>query len=200
MTYAPAYTRAASRPFSEDDDAPHQLARFAWLAAALAAALVVWTLWPTGPAFPSSGRPALLSAPVNARAALDLANGLPGFPALLSPVSAAPAAPAVSLRGEWVGVGPRVFDRTSRAQSVALAALSAGAPMGEGLTLAGASVLRVKSGGLEVSALALYAAEWPGMAFVVAPPLLGAAVDVPPRPTASGFALSQACRACWSRV
>ena len=113
--------------------------------------------------------------------------------ALQSPsavASVAPDAPALfRVRGEWVAVGTKELHGLGPADSVSPSGQYAGASLGRGLTFTGVSAVAVKhhGDGPAPMVVALYAAERPGLAFIVSPPLAGSVVAAVPAAPAMDY-------------
>lgn len=148
-------------------------------------------------AFLFSGNPAT-------PAAAALANIAPaGHLAPLAASSPAATAPARwNVRGEWVSVGRKTLDGVGPADSVRPTGQQVGAALGNGLTFTGSAAVAMKIPGQEaaVGAVALYAAERPGLAFLVAPAHAGpVSVVVPDAPATDWLPLTALCASCVHR-
>ena len=125
-------------------------------------------------------------------------------------IAAASAAPAPSgpalfrVRGEWVSVGRKELQGVGPADSVSPSGQQAGASLAPGLTFTGsAAVALTVHSDPEAPAprvVALYAAERPGLAFIVAPHIAGpVSLVVPSAPQLDFLPVSALPRSCVHR-
>lgn len=130
---------------------------------------------------------------------------LSALPAAAPVVAAAAPAPAFRIRGEWVSTGSKALDGLGPADSVSPSGQQAGATLAPGLTFTGASAvaLTVDSAPATPAPLvvALYAAERPGLAFIVAPVVAGrVSLVVPPGPALDFLPVSALPASCVQRA
>lgn len=125
-------------------------------------------------------------------------------------VAAASAAPAPSgpalfhVRGEWVSVGTKDLVGLGPAESVFPTGQEAGAALAPGLTFTGSAAVALKvHGNPDAPAprvVALYAAERPGLAFIVSPKVDGpVSLVVPDAPALDFLPVSALPRSCVHR-
>lgn len=125
-------------------------------------------------------------------------------------VAAASAAPAPSgpalfrVRGEWVSVGTKDLVGLGPGESVSPTGQQAGASLAPGLTFTGSAAVALKVHSAPDSpaplVVALYAAERPGLAFIVAPHISGpVSLVVPDLPQLDFLPVSALPRSCVHR-
>lgn len=125
--------------------------------------------------------------------------------AVVASAAPAPSRPALfRVRGEWVAVGRKELTGLGPADSVSPSGQQAGASLAPGLTFTGSAAVALtvhdNPDAPAPRVVALYAAERPGLAFIVAPHIAGpVSLVVPDLPQLDFLPVSALPRSCVHR-